>query len=287
MTENEIMFIRTQFRKTGLEEAFTPALVEQLKKGEATIEHPFKKNYDGDEVSAKIYLKKSASSDHYFLNKYDLQLKKEGIENERKQTFYINRHGAGDDGGKREDRFTLKESYNLLSGRPVYKTLFNQNDEQYNAWVRLDFKNTLNNGNYEMKRYSEKYGFNLEKVLADYNIKDLANPAHKASLIKSLERGNLQQATFIAENGKEHKLYISPNITFGSLNIYDQNKQKIPTEKLVENGFIIKQKEEKPAQNISKEQKVTSESNQKVKAKDTLKEEGPSQKKSLRKWLHL
>ena len=67
-----------------------------------------------------------------------------------------------------------------------------------------DFKNVLNNGNYELKQYHSNYGFELENVLAKYSIKELMNDQYKQSLIESLQRGNLQKATFVDQNGKEY-----------------------------------------------------------------------------------
>jgi hypothetical protein len=51
----------------------------------------------------------------------------------------------------------------------------------------------------------------------------------------------MQKATFVGEGGKEEKLYVSPNITFGALHIYDSNKQRIPIDILVEKQYIGKE----------------------------------------------
>ncbi len=105
-----------------------------------------------------------------------------------KQTFYLTQRNKGneeDSGSKQrlENKYTLKEGYNLLAGRPVFKDLVNQEGHEYQAWVKLNFKNALNNGNYEMKQYHTNYGFDLEKTLGNYPIKELANPQYKSSLL--------------------------------------------------------------------------------------------------------
>src|SRR6478609_7730378 len=148
------------------------------------IQHNFKKEYDGDKVDATLHLKKSATSDYYFLNKFDLELQKPGYAEPVKQTFYLTRKPATSEEGnetktKLENKFTLKEGYNLLAGRPVYKDLVTNEGQEYQAWVKLNFKNVLNNGNYEMKQYHTNYGFELEKVLANYPIKELTNEQYK------------------------------------------------------------------------------------------------------------
>jgi hypothetical protein len=259
MEEKAMTFNENQLKRTGFAEAFTPVLKLQMERGLPEIAHPFKKEYGGDRVEATLHLKKSASSDFYFLNKFDLQLQKDGQANAIQQTFYLTQRNKGndsEDGSKQrlENKYTLKEGYNLLAGRPVFKDLVNQEGKEYQAWVRLNFKNTLNNGNFEMKQYHTNYGFDLEKTLSNYPIKELANPQYKASLMDSLQRGNLQKATFVGPDGKEEKLFISPNITFGSLNVYDQNKQRLPTETLVEKQYIGKELASKLTERVAQQQ---------------------------------
>jgi hypothetical protein len=261
MDEKALSFNENQLKRTGFAEAFTPELKAKMEQGLPEIKHPFKKAYDGNQVEAILHLKKSATSDFYFLNKFDLQLQKEGQANAIKQTFYLTQRSKGqeaEDGSKQrlENKYTLKEGYNLLAGRPVFKDLVNQEGQAYQAWVKLNFKNQLNNGNHEMKQYHTNYGFDLEKTLSNYPIKELANPQYKQSLVDSLQRGNLQKATFVGKDGKEEKLYISPNITFGSLNVYDQNKQRMPTEALVEKQFIGYEFSQQLNERMKQQQKI-------------------------------
>jgi hypothetical protein len=247
MDEKAFGFNETQLKRSGFAEAFTPDLQQKMKEGVPMIQHTFKKQYDADQVEATLHLKKSATSDFYFLNKFDLHLQKEGQADPVKQTFYITSKKQAEDDesnqqkAKHENRYTLKEAYNLLAGRPVYKHLVNKDGEEYDAWVKINFKNKLENGNHEMKQYTKNYGFDLESVLSKYPIKELGNDQYKQSLIDSLHRGNMQKATFVGEGGKEEKLYVSPNITFGALHIYDSNKQRIPIDILVEKQYIGKE----------------------------------------------
>jgi hypothetical protein len=259
MDERALSFNENQLKRTGFAEAFTPELKVKMEQGLPEIQHSFKKEYEGDRVETILHLKKSATSDFYFLNKFDLQLQKEGQANAIKQTFYLTQRTRGNEeenGSKQrlENKYTLKEGYNLLAGRPVFKDLVNQEGHDYQAWVKLNFKNTLGSGNYEMKQYHTNYGFDLEKTLGHYPIKELANQQYKQSLMDSLERGNLQKATFVGPDGKEEKLFISPNITLGALNVYDQNKQRLPTETLVEKQYIGKELAEKLTERVAQQQ---------------------------------
>lgn len=240
MDEKALAFNEGQLKKAGFAEAFTPDLQRKMEEGVASIQHPFHKQYERDEVAATLHLKKSATSDYYFLNKFDLELRKEGGADPTRQTFYLSKKISGEEGAstRLENRYTLKEAYNLLAGRPVFKNLVNQDGKEYQAWVKLNFKNRLENGNFEMKQYTANYGFDLEKVLKHYPIKELENQGYKQSLLDSLYRGNLQKVTFVSQEGKEEKLYISPHITYGALNVYDLDKQRLTTEKLVEKAYV-------------------------------------------------
>ncbi len=287
MDEKAMDFNEGQLKRTGFAEAFTPELKAQMEQGVAVIQHNFKKEYDADKVEATLHLKKSATSDYYFLNKFDLVVQTQNQADAVKQTFYLTRKaGAVEEGTeakqKHDNKYTLKEGYNLLAGRPVYKDLVSNEGQEYQAWIKLNFKNKLDNGNYEMKQYTSNYGFELQNVLSKYPIKELATEQYKKSLIESLNRGNLQKVTFVDGNGKEEKLFISPAVTLGSLNVYDLNKQRIPTETLVEKNFIGKELaadlKERVAQKKTQTPTPTQAHEQRVKAAQKQTNEKPVQK---------
>ncbi|MBV4357309.1 hypothetical protein [Pinibacter aurantiacus] len=290
MEENVITFNEKQLQRTGFAEAFTPELQQKMNERVPVIEHVFKKEFDGDKVNATLHLRKSESSDHYHLNKFDLSLQKEGQLSETKQTFYINTvKSMNAEGEKNPDNlFTLKEGYNLLAGRPVFKHMTNIEGNAYDSWVQLNLKNKLETGNFEMKQYTKNYGFDLESVLNKYPIKELTNDQYKANLVDSLNRGNLQKATFVGADGKEEKLYISPVVTMSQLNVYDLDKQRIPTEKLLEKGLVgtelAVQLKERMKQPTEAEAKLGQSENLKESHKQTLKQatEQKTRKQSIK-----
>jgi hypothetical protein len=161
-------------------------------------------------LEAKMYFRRSGSKDRYFFNKYDALLiySEEPIRN-RAQTFYVYL-GKG---------ITFKESFNLLQGRSVYKNMINLEGEKYKAWLKLDFGEKDLHGNYKIKQYGLRYGYELEKVLERYPIKELQEEKTRAELHRSLQRGNLQPVTF-AKSTKSEKMYIEANPVFKTINIY-------------------------------------------------------------------
>lgn len=293
MNENEAGFNETQFKRLGMLEAYTKDVREQMQKGLPIIEHAFEKVYDEDKVKATLHLKKDANADIYFLNKFNLELQRVGSENKVSQTFYVSapKPKEGPDGEsirRPAVKYTLKEGYNLLSGRPVLKDLVNREGNDYQAWVKLNFNKTLDNGQYQMKQYTRNYGYNLEQILKHYPIKELQNDQYKQSLLDSLHRGNLQKVTFIGKDQREEKLFVSPNITSGSLNVYDDRKQRLHLDTLAEKGYITKELAVQIKQKINpvlknevqeKVQSVQQKSQKKVQVKNQVDQSDQKQRK--------
>lgn len=246
MNDKNYEYLTEQLKRTGFGDTLNDELRTSIQKQNAEFTLNLHKAYDTDNVSATLHFKKSPESDMFFFNKYDLELKKENDENKIKQTFYPNKG------------ITLKEGYNLLDGRAVHKTLSTKDDEKYTAWLQLDFKNVRESGNYEIKQFHQNYGFDLDKTLSKYPIKELGNEKYKADLMRSLERGNLQSATF-QMNGKEEKIYITPNLAFKTLHAFDEKNQKVSLSNLLEKNKQQQTTKQENKQEISEkpEQKKT------------------------------
>lgn len=257
MNEKNYEYLTDQLKRMGFGDTLNDELRNNIAKQNAEFTLGMQNSYGTDNVQATLHFKKSDESDMYFFNKYDLQLKKENNENTIQQTFYPNKH------------ITLKEGYNLLDGRAVHKTLTNKENEKYAAWLQLDFKNNTESGNYQLKQYHHNYGFDLAKTLAKYPIKELENEKFKENLIRSLERGNLQSTTFMI-NGKEEKIYLTPNVAFKALTAFDAGMKKIRLSDLMQN-----QKQEQSIKHDSSE-KLSSKSETKILGTN----EKPIQKKS-------
>jgi hypothetical protein len=241
-SEQPLDFANGQVKRLGMAESFTPELQSAIRRGDALIQHPFRMDYNKDVVNVMQHWKKSNTSENHFLNKYDIELLKAGKEQAIKQTIYLGNRPGQENGTKIPNiNYTLKEAYNLLSGRPVFKDLVSREGDTYKAWVQLDLTQQFPSGNYKTKVYNENYGFKLEDVLRRYPILELLRELFKTRLFESLERGNLQKMHLIGNDKKQEPVLASPSIANGSLNLYDMDGKRIPLETQVQKNWITKE----------------------------------------------
>jgi hypothetical protein len=244
MNEKNYDYLKDQLKYTGFGESLQNDLKEKMEKQTPDFQLNHSQKFGKDEVSATLHFKKSNESEMYFFNKYDAAIKHDKKADTIQQTFYINK----------ESSITLKEAYNLMSGRAVNKDLTTKEGEKYNAWMQMDFKETDNNGYFKMKQFHQNYGYNIEQALAKMPIKELASDTDKAALIQSLEKGNRQAVTFVQE-GKEQRHFIEANPQYKNITVYDGNMQRVV------NSQAQKEKE-------SQGQSVKQDSKKEVKAGD-------------------
>lgn len=218
MNQDNLNYLKNNLKYSGFGDALNAELEKNIsnKVSEFTLSHSLESN--NRKMEANLHFKRGDQNEMYFFNKYDAKLTKaDGTEFE--QTFYMDK-GKG---------FTLKEAANLLEGRSVNKDLVNSQGQEYNAWVKLDFENKNDTGNYERKMYHENFGYNLEKALAKHPIKELEDQTHTEELMRSLKKGNLQAVT--GNDGE--RLFVAAEPESGKSNkvtLYDKNLREITVE---------------------------------------------------------
>ena len=213
MTNNNLSLLQENLRYLGFGEAlpFNDQLENEVVKGQKEFHLITEANFDEwSKLEATLYFRKSDQQDMYFLTKYTATLCY--IENpdlNKTQTFYIFK-GAG---------VTLKEAFNLLQGRAVNKDLIDNDGEKYNAWIQLDFSSKTMMDNYKIRKFRPQYGYDLEKLLSTYPIKELGTEKLKLNLIRSLKKGNIHPVTF-AKTHKTEKMFIEACPQFKTIGIY-------------------------------------------------------------------
>ncbi len=216
MNQNNYEYLRDQIKYSGFGEGLEEKLKIGLQSGKPDFELSHYTKFGNDEVISNLSFTKSKQSDMYFFNSYRVDMKKESQESGMEQTFYINKG----------NNFTLKEAYNLMSGRAVNKDLSNKEGNLFNAWVQMDFKNTYDNGNFKLRHYHENYGYDLEKSLSRHPIRELTNSEFKASLLDSLKKGNLQSVTY-QKDGVDQKVFVEANPQYKTINVYDTGMKRL------------------------------------------------------------
>jgi hypothetical protein len=146
----------------------------------------------------------------FFLNSYDVSNK------ENTMKMYVS---------SEKKNFTMKEAFNLLEGRSVYKKdLVKMDGDKYNAWINFDFKHLTEKNTPSVNRYTDKFGFDISKELKKLYIKENNYNDRHNQLVDSLKKGNLQAVTAIV-NGKEKQMYIEAKPQFKNFNLYEVNEK--------------------------------------------------------------
>lgn len=213
MKKDNLTFLQENLRYLGFGEALplNEQLVQEVGKGEKEFQLMTEAHFDEwTKLEAVLYFKKGGEQDMYFFTKYTaVLLYNDSPEHNKVHTFYIYK-GSG---------VTLKEAYNLLQGRAVNKDLTDSDGEKYNAWIQLDFKEKTPGNNYRVRQFRVQYGYDLEKVLNTYPIRELQMEELRLSLIRSLKKGNLHPVTFTKTN-KIEQMYIEACPQFKTLSLY-------------------------------------------------------------------
>ncbi|REA60161.1 hypothetical protein DSL64_15930 [Dyadobacter luteus] len=126
--------------------------------------------------------------------------------------------------GDHKDGLTAAQASNLLAGRAV---------KTQDKWIQLDLNDVNAQGKHRVKEFHQGYGYDLLKAVSQLPIKELKNQQQKQQLLEGLQSGEKQNVT-IRINGKDRYLSIEANPQFKTINIYDQQNQKISVNQALE-----------------------------------------------------
>ncbi|MCF0055184.1 hypothetical protein [Dyadobacter sp. CY356] len=216
MDQQNLEYLKNQLKYTG----FGENLADELKENMASQKNQFvlvhQARYGNDQLTASLRFTRSMQSELYFFNSYKATLHK-ADQCGPSQVFYI---------GKQGSNITLKEAFNLLSGRSVHKDMTTRQGNLYQAWLQLDFKQTLPNGNFKMLQYGKNYGYDLFESLKKLPIDEIRVQAQRVRILDSLKKGNAVQVT-LSGPAAGQKVFIEANPQFKAIIIYDSNHQRL------------------------------------------------------------
>jgi hypothetical protein len=255
MNEENIEYLKKNLLNLGFADKVNEEMEKLIKAKVQEFSLTTEQEYNKKKMDYTLHFKAGDQKDMYFFNRYEASLKNEADPTkDRTQTLFINKgHGV-----------TAKEAFNLLEGRSVEKKLYNAEGQTYTAWLKLDFKEKDQYNNHKLQKFSEGYGYDLEKTLAKYPIKELNDNQQKQELLRSLRKGNAQQVT-IEQDGRSHKYYLVASPQYKTLNVYDSNMQTVKREQLLkqEQGQAQERKqsrknqqEDQPKKQQSRKQKA-------------------------------
>jgi len=252
MNTQNLEFLKKSLLNLGFGEKVNEKLETNINKKVPEFNLTAQHEFNQKKVDYTLHFKAGENQEMYFFNKFDATLNK-GKEKEMDQTFYINK-GNG---------VTAKEAFNLMEGRAVHKQLFNKDGEKYQAWLQLDNDNLTQNGNREIKKFNENYGFDIEQVISGKGIKEMATAEGQENLLRSLKKGNMQQITVEREGG-EKKYFIAASPQYKTIDLFDHQMKKIKREELLKpeqkqttgKKQSEQQKEDAPAKKQSRKSKM-------------------------------
>jgi hypothetical protein len=91
-----------------------------------------------------------------------------------------------------------------------------------------------------MKQFSEQYGYDLEKTLSNFPIKEMGSEEQKLMLISSLKKGNVQQVT-MERDGSQSKYFIEAVPQYKNINVYDPKMNTVKRQTVQKENSIIEQ----------------------------------------------
>lgn len=264
MNTQNLEFLQSNLKYFGFGDKLNDALEKNIRDEKNEFQLKIEIPHFNNKMDYTLHFKKSDSTDMYFFNRYDASLHNGKPEMDKNQCFYVNKgHGV-----------TAKEAFNLLEGRSVFKDLFNKEGEKYSAWLKLDFENSDDRGNFKLKQFSDQYGYDLEKTLASYPIKELAIEDQKNQLLASLQKGNVQQVT-IGKEGKDEKYYVEAVPQFKNINVYDQKMHVVRRQN-------VQKSETGNQQSVTKNLKPAEKQGQKADSEDGKPKQAKSRQRKLK-----
>ncbi|MFD2871942.1 hypothetical protein ACFS5N_05650 [Mucilaginibacter ximonensis] len=218
MNMKNFEYLKDQLKYTGFGDIAEKELKTKLEGDEPKFTLTHEREFDDRKVVAQLEFNRSKESDMYFFNGYKVTTTPENQKEAMTQHFYVNHKGQN---------ITLKEAYNLMNGRAVFKQEWSNRENQlYPAWLKLDFTNPDDKGSFKLKPYNENYGYNLEKSLEKHQEIKIVGEAAAQQLAKDLQKGNRVPIT-ISKDGASAKIFVEASPTTHGLNVYDENMKLI------------------------------------------------------------
>lgn len=179
-----------------------------------------------DHLSFAINFNRSKDSDMYFLNTYDVTLRKADNPMAMSQRFDL----------ARDHRITALQAHKLLSGLSLEKEVFlrgrddvqqqGTQPDKVNMWFKLNLDITDAYGNHPLRTFRPEYGYDLAASLDKYPIKGFDTAEKLQEAQATLRNGNYVH-TELTIGKKNVPVSIAANPQMKTIDIYDRNRVEI------------------------------------------------------------
>lgn len=221
MKQENFDFLKNQLFYKGYKNDLDAELKGKVENGQQQFFLNHVKTFGADEIRSSLRYDRSEQG-NYFLNRVNVELKKENGEI-LKTGFFMDKNSD----------YTLKQMYNLLSGRFVEKEKETKDKVEYKTWDQLDLTKRDKYDNYPVVSYGERYGFDLAERLGRESLLANRNSEDRKILEASLKRGNLEKVAYEI-NGETVDKYIFANAKMRTIDKFDSLEEynKAMAEKL-------------------------------------------------------
>ncbi|SER31229.1 hypothetical protein [Pedobacter rhizosphaerae] len=176
-----------------------------------------------DQAHFQLNFSRSGETGMYFLNTYQLTLKRYNAEEPIQQTFDLEKH----------HRISALQAYRLTCGLSLEKEILQKREagddvipQRIPVWLKLDLSVSDDKGNHPLMRFYPGYGYDLRTTLDNFAFLGLEDPEKKDAVIKALRFGNLIELSLAKENGSQ-QVYVAANPKLKTLDLYSMNMQPI------------------------------------------------------------
>lgn len=128
----------------------------------------------------------------------------------------------------------------MLQKRSVYRDDLISRGSQYKAYNILLLEEPKDKyGNFKVKQFFDpSYGYNLQKELAAYPIKELEDPKKLAQLMAELKDGDRAIVTLAMKNGEEKKFRIETAPRYFNVNFFSLSGKPEKREELMKDNKL-------------------------------------------------
>ncbi|HLX90216.1 MAG TPA: hypothetical protein VKR32_00955 [Puia sp.] len=202
MNKTNVQSVCDDLKSLGFDSFLSPLIRNSMAQNKISFELNWSRKFKDDLVTAVLSFIRPAPGGPYFFTGYRLIV---GDRNFHFKTFA----GKG---------ITVKEGYNLLCGRAVYKLVLGRSGRDQYSWIQFD-PEKMSDAIYQLEYFSGSRAFDLSLALDALAIRP-PNPIWDFNMmIKSLRKGNLQPAR-LWDKGVLNKVMLEANPRQKIINIH-------------------------------------------------------------------